>query len=1412
MFDSLKSTYNNIINEIGIVGYLEEDIIKRGLDTDVNLPLNLLYSFPNKESSDIGSLIFQMMFPDDDHKIQTPKFFSLTLTNEQASRSFLYCLKFPEKYSFINEDEENKENEEEENKNEKIDNINDNKKDEKKGKIKYIDVPLVIYIKSIKEDLEPFKQLLYSINQIIVNDNLEREGYESNYVNNYKKVQLMNLLYFLFVLPHTSPHSLIKLQLNKELENIINLNTGYNNETIDFYFSSNCEIPCNKNDTDINILFLILDQSIIIKVLFSILTEKQIIFTASQAYLLHSIISTFLKLIFPFKWHHSCITVVPKENLDVLEIPSSYIFGVLSSTLPTKDLIDEYPGKIIVDCDTNEIFGYSNLEPYEPPEVNIDIEKKNDGDKKKKDKDKKKELVFNNLETENFAQGKNLIIINKNTILKYDHEIHGKKQKLTFDSDNNIIIDTQQSKLFIDKNDIFIDSIEWKWLRRNIQLVRNPEIFNLDNIDINNIKIRKKYLYNDEDNPILPNRSFSYNIQNIILTFILKKLTYTESDFFTVFKKTNLYLEYQDTSKEFENTKGKKIIQNIEETKNEPRSIDNSFIIEHILNPFNVQIIIDKLDGKINNNEKEENLISILKKIKKPFVDYYRMKEELLNNNNEGDSYNYLSARKQSNSEYRKTGGSIIKNKVTKNLFGHVKNNTSLLQETSGQNKYVLLGIDKGVKDTFQFYTKKGFIYFLLEFEKFLKDENLNIKKIIYKDIINTQILNLINKCFNKQENENKENKEKEKENKKEENNDLGDIDKKNLRKALGVSIVPEKKEEENVENELGDRDSQGSVKIKKEEEFDFAENLIKGIKKENIEIPKIQGIYENLGINDDNSIIIFPSFDYDKIKKEKFSKNKNENSVNLLMQYYLFLAFYLQEAKKEESSLKYFLENISIKDFNKNNNNNINIYKNNESDEENEESKKEDPDKININKLILKLYKLAYKYSGKKHRDFPYYSFYNFIYHIESNELKTFNDIFDLFEEEDELGEIYRKVIIEKQQIELKKLQKMEMMQFRNNTSGNIARTSTNYKEGKDNNIIKNNDNYDINLRKSNVDQVKNKIGSSKIINFISLLHKRQSIQVGKAALDVSNENISGNIDDFNINYSYVINSTSDFNSPNDNNISISIINEIGDLLIKEFPKENDLYDKTLIDILEETHIRIKDNKNLIKLIGQLKYLKFEIINSKAKCLSFWLNCFNYLILFAIFYRKWNINGEKKWKKFFRNVKFDIGGKYFSFNDMEYIIFKKPTFFSSTYKAPDEIRKLNLEKIPGDKKLDECAKLVPFLLYIPVKKFLSPSLYDDLNIEKQIIQRMNKYVNKFIYFDDKNHLCCIELLLKYDTNIFGKGLKKYESFFKPDIYKNIKDKKYKKINSQKISWNFTLDYLIENCKKINNDNEEKNE
>ena len=71
--------------------------------------------------------------------------------------------------------------------------------------------------------MESFKQLLYSINQIIVDESLEKVNDDPIMINNYKKIQLINLLFFLFSLPHTSPHTLIKLQLNQELDNILKI-------------------------------------------------------------------------------------------------------------------------------------------------------------------------------------------------------------------------------------------------------------------------------------------------------------------------------------------------------------------------------------------------------------------------------------------------------------------------------------------------------------------------------------------------------------------------------------------------------------------------------------------------------------------------------------------------------------------------------------------------------------------------------------------------------------------------------------------------------------------------------------------------------------------------------------------------------------------------------------------------------------------------------------------------------------------------------------------------------------------------------------------------------------------------------------------------------------------------------------
>ena len=131
MFDKGDRTYRNIISNIAILGYSETDIISRGINTSLQLELTCLYSYPYPDENSYNQMTYEMMFPDKNYNIECPKFFSLGLTNELGDRTYLYCLKFPEKYIL-----------------------------EIKNKFYEIIVPLVLCIKSNKSDLEPFRQLL----------------------------------------------------------------------------------------------------------------------------------------------------------------------------------------------------------------------------------------------------------------------------------------------------------------------------------------------------------------------------------------------------------------------------------------------------------------------------------------------------------------------------------------------------------------------------------------------------------------------------------------------------------------------------------------------------------------------------------------------------------------------------------------------------------------------------------------------------------------------------------------------------------------------------------------------------------------------------------------------------------------------------------------------------------------------------------------------------------------------------------------------------------------------------------------------------------------------------------------------------------------------------------------------------
>ena len=227
-------------------------------------------------------------------------FYCSTLTDSKGERSFIYVLNMYDKY--------------------KCSTNND-----------IIRIPLHLCVISHVNDSDAFKMLLNEAYLIMT----------SEYSFNSKKAELLNYLMFISSIVIPPRHSLLTLNLH------------YMN--IDFYFHSKRELPSTVTDTNINILFSVLDVSKIIKLWICILQERQIIIYGSRPFLLHAIIDAITKLIFPFKYPYLIISCLPSNNLDLLDVPTIYIMGVLSSCISIQQLQEKFPETCIVDLETGRI-------------------------------------------------------------------------------------------------------------------------------------------------------------------------------------------------------------------------------------------------------------------------------------------------------------------------------------------------------------------------------------------------------------------------------------------------------------------------------------------------------------------------------------------------------------------------------------------------------------------------------------------------------------------------------------------------------------------------------------------------------------------------------------------------------------------------------------------------------------------------------------------------------------------------------------------------------------------------------------------------------------------------------------------------------------------------------------------------
>lgn len=123
----------------------------------------------------------------------------------------------------------------------------------------------------------------------------------------------------------------------------------------------------------------------------------------------------------------------------------------------------------------------------------------------------------------------------------------------------------------------------------------------------------------------------------------------------------------------------------------------------------------------------------------------------------------------------------------------------------------------------------------------------------------------------------------------------------------------------------------------------------------------------------------------------------------------------------------------------------------------------------------------------------------------------------------------------------------------------------------------------------------------------------------------------------EFNMFLTYPINTGKEFETNNENLGYNFIIKSLAEEILSILPSKREIMNKTNSDIISETNQKLLENKNIFKYIGQLKYIDPDKLFYCKERICFWMNCFNFLIIFTIFYKKWYIIGKDDWKYFLR-------------------------------------------------------------------------------------------------------------------------------------------------------------------------------
>jgi hypothetical protein len=207
--------------------------------------------------------------------------------------------------------------------------------------------------------------------------------------------------------------------------------------------------------------------------------------------------------------------------------------------------------------------------------------------------------------------------------------------------------------------------------------------------------------------------------------------------------------------------------------------------------------------------------------------------------------------------------------------------------------------------------------------------------------------------------------------------------------------------------------------------------------------------------------------------------------------------------------------------------------------------------------------------------------------------------------------------------------------------------------------------------------------------------------------------------------------------------------------------------------------------------LVAELQVidLKYLLQISDKHKITFWLNTFNFLMIFAVIYRKENLLTYYEWHKLKKNSYFNIGGINFSLYEIETNILRNNYMSKKLFSEIIDFPK-------GDSrnkfKIDNIIKYLNFAISEPMTSSFKLQIYFPQTIEKQILTNAIDYFNSRIIVDGKNILVKIPEYLSWVDDNFLENLSYYKRIMNNDVFDFIQ-KNQDKVEFIKHDWSLNF-------------------